>query len=85
MNKIWNLWKSGWGIILKWIWFSFAVMILCIPVHLTQYFLDASNTAVFQNGSFNIRGGVVFAVYLINLPIAMAIVNNITGWFNGED
>lgn len=75
MQIIWKIWKSGGWVLLRWLWFSFILALLSIPIRMLlrkSGLMDLPYQALFP---------LLLGGYILIGPLVMYAVSELTGEF----
>jgi hypothetical protein len=80
MKLFWKLWKDGWVVYFRMLWFSIITAFASIPLLLTRLLIPVEDSA-------NVHWGTVvsFVLTLIWGPVALSIASMSTGYFSRPD
>ncbi len=75
MQTIWRIWKSGGWVLLRWLWFSFILALLTIPIRMLLR----------KSGVLDLPYQILFPLllggYILIGPLVMYAVSELTGEF----
>ena len=80
MKLFWILWKDGWVVYFRMLWFSIITAFASIPLLLTRLLIPVEDSA-------NVHWGTVvsFVLTLIWGPVALSIASMSTGYFSQSE
>jgi hypothetical protein len=78
MKHLIGLWIEGVRVFGRFLWFVVILGLLMIPFGFLDDLIHPTQDAVFVNGHFDPRAGVVFALLLLYLPFACVLAARIT-------
>ena len=74
--KLWRHWTRGWGVLARLFFFYFIVFVICIPVWVVAFFLDAADQPLFGEDGFHWPRAVVLLTGIIFLPIGLSVAQD---------
>ena len=65
-----RLWREGACVFGRFLWFMFLWGIAMLPFNLIAWLINPKQSAVFENGHFDSRAAITFALLIVYLPFA---------------